>query len=48
MAEQKDRRISKKRDRKNGTAIKEADENPPEVVKRLRRLKAAQSHSFYL
>lgn len=27
-------------------ASKEADENPPEVVKRLRRLKADQSHSL--
>lgn len=27
-------------------ASKKADENPPEVVKRLRRLKSAQSHSL--
>jgi uncharacterized protein (DUF433 family) len=27
-------------------ASKESDKNPPEVVKRLRRLKAAQSHSL--
>lgn len=27
-------------------ASKEADENPPEVIKRLRRLKATQSHSL--
>lgn len=29
-----------------GQASKEADENPPEVIKRLRRLKTTQSHSL--